>query len=291
MAGKTLLLYGEQGFGDVIQMVRYAPQLVERGAKIVLQCPHPLKPLLERAPGIDRVIVHGEPEPRCDFYLAIMSLPSVMKTNMTTIPSSVPYLRVPEKNREFWRRQMAEYSGKLKVGLCWAGRPDHHNDARRSCALSDFAPLAQVENVKFFSLQKGAPAAQAQNPPPGMEVINLTRKLSDFADTGAMIEQLDLVISIDTAIVHVAGALALRVWTVLPFTPEWRWMIGRGDSPWYPTMRLFRQKVQGDWLSLFSEVAGGNAETDIRAFLTLTEQHCILAYICGDDFQQFLSSL
>jgi tetratricopeptide (TPR) repeat protein len=255
LSGKTLLFYGEQGFGDVIQFVRYAPLLARQGAKIVLQCPFPLKSLIEQAAGIHQVIVHREPQPPCDFYVPMMSLPAVVRTTLKTIPTEIPYLRVPEKIRDSWRGEMTKYAGKLKVGLCWAGRPDHYNDARRSCALSDFAPLARIEKVKFFSLQKGTTAAQAQNPPAGMEIINLTHKLSDFADTAGLIEQLDLVISVDTAIVHLAGALGKKTWTVLPFTPEWRWLFGRDDSPWYPTMRLFQQKERGNWAGLFSEVA------------------------------------
>ncbi|HEY1686015.1 MAG TPA: tetratricopeptide repeat protein [Tepidisphaeraceae bacterium] len=255
LTGKTLLLYGEQGFGDVIQFIRYVPLVRQYGATCILQVPLPIKSLMEQVEGIDKVIIHGEKEPAYDCYISLMSLPALFGTALETIPAKIPYLRVPEKMRENWQRQLAEFKSDFKVGICWAGRPDHFNDTQRSTTLDQFAPLAKIPNIKFFALQKGTAAAQAQTPPPGMQLINLTHKLSDFLDTAAMIEQLDLVIAIDTVVVHMAGALGKPVWTLLPFTPEWRWMIDRFDSPWYSMMRLFRQSKQGDWAGIFAQVA------------------------------------
>lgn len=264
ISGKTLLVYGEQGFGDVIQFIRYLPMVVQRGAKCILQVPGPLKSLMEQLPGVEKVILHGEKDPAYDLYVSLMSLPAIMGTTLENVPADAPYLRVPERIRESWQRQMAEYGSDLKVGLCWAGRPDHYNDARRSSALKHFAPLAGVPNVKFFSLQKGPAAAQAQTPPAGLNIINISHRLSDFVDTAGMIEQLDLVISVDTSVVHLAGALGKKVWTMIPFTPEWRWMIGRSDTPWYPTMRLFRQTSPGDWVGIFERAAEELRELSAR---------------------------
>jgi hypothetical protein len=159
----------------------------------------------------------------------------------------VPYLHADAAEKRRWQHRLADSGGVVKVGLAWAGNPIHKNDRIRSTNLAKLAPLGQVPGVRFFSLQKGAPAAEAKFPPPGLELVDWTRELKDLADTAALIANLDLVIAVDTVVVHLAGAMGKPVWTLLPFVPAWRWLLGRQDSPWYPTMRLFRQQSLGDW--------------------------------------------
>ena len=190
----------------------------------------------------------------------MLSLPRAFGTTLASIPRNVPYLQADAREVEKWRGRLAEDASSIKVGLSWAGRPEHKNDRNRSMPLARFAPLAQVPGVRFYSLQKGEAAAQAKAPPAGMELIDWTEELNDFADTAALIANLDLVISVDTAVVHLAGAMGKPVWTLLPFAPDWRWLLDRQDSPWYPTMRLFRQPSIGDWDSVMQRVAGALSE-------------------------------
>jgi Flp pilus assembly protein TadD len=244
-AGRTILLHREQGFGDVLQFIRYVPLIAGRGGNIILVCPPELRPLLKQLPGVSQCLIPGQPLPHIDVQCPVMSLPLIFNTTLETIPRDVPYLHADPTRIEHWRRQLANDPNKLKVGLVWAGRPNHANDARRSISLAALAPLAQVPGISFYSLQIGEPASQAKAPPPGMNLIDRTAELTDFAETAAFIENLDLVISVDTAVVHLTGSLGKPVWTLLPFAPDWRWLLDRNDSPWYPTMRLFRQPTRG----------------------------------------------
>jgi len=182
-------------------------------------------------------------------------LPRIFGTTSTNIPRTVPYLQADAKDAKTWQHRLASHSPIVKVGLAWAGNPAHKNDRNRSIKLALLAPLGQVPGVRFFSLQKGDAAAQAEARPPGMELVDWTVELKDFADTAALIANLDLVIAVDTAVAHLAGALGKPVWTLLPFVPDWRWLLEREDSPWYPTMRLFRQSSWGDWDSVIMRVA------------------------------------
>jgi hypothetical protein len=176
-------------------------------------------------------------------------------TTVETIPQKIPYIKPDPALVEIWRGKVAG-NGKLKVGLVWAGSPGHKNDAKRSMSLGQLAPLARIERATYFSLQKGPPASQLANPPEGLQLIDLTQDFIDFADTAAMIAHLDLVIAVDTAVAHLAGAMGKAVWVMIPFNPDWRWMLDREDTPWYPTMRLFRQKVRGEWGEVVERVAG-----------------------------------
>jgi hypothetical protein len=167
----------------------------------------------------------------------------------------VPYLYPDTDDAKNWQRRLADHSPAMKVGLAWAGNPKHPNDRNRSMTLANFAPLGRILGVRFFSLQKGAPADQAKAPPAGMELVDWTSDLKDFADTAALIANLDLVIAVDTSVVHLAGAMGKPVWTLLPLVPDWRWILGGEQNPWYPTMRLFRQPAWGDWDSVAARVA------------------------------------
>jgi tetratricopeptide (TPR) repeat protein len=257
-AGKTILLHAEQGIGDAVHFARYAILLAERRAKVLLVCQKPLQPLLAQIPTIT-TFASGQTVGRFDLHCPLLSLPFVFGTALETIPAKVPYLRAPAARTEHFKQRLESFTG-LKVGLVWAGNPDHKNDSNRSVSLSDLTPLAQIPGVVFLSLQKGPAAAQAKSPPTGMNLIDWTDDLHDFADTAALIANLDLVISVDTAVVHVAGALAKPTWILLPFVPDWRWLLDRDDSPWYPTVQLFRQRTLGDWPGVVARVADRLAE-------------------------------
>ena len=257
--GRAILVQAEQGFGDTIQFIRYAPLLAQRGARVIVECRPELKPLLQALEGVEQVLAEGEPLPPCDLRLPLLSAPLAFRTTLETVPANVPYLRPDPARVDQWRSRLAPRSTpvapRLKVGLAWAGKPVNMADWYRSMPLSSLAPLADVKDVRFYSLQKGS-GEQAANAPAPMALCDLTNELRDFADTAALIANLDLVITVDTAVAHLAGAMAKPVWTLLPFVPEWRWLLDREDSPWYPTMRLFRQKTRGDWAGVVERVAG-----------------------------------
>jgi len=247
--GKTILLFAEGGFGDAMHFIRYAPLVAERGATVLLECQAELAALLGRVKGISAVFVRGERLPSFDWQTPLQSLPLAFGTTMKTIPSDVPYLSAPPERIEQWAKRLAGDSS-FKVGLAWAGSA--RRDAR-SCPLATFAPLAAVPGVTFYGLQKGPEANQPA--PPGLRLIQMGDELHDFADTAALVSNLDLVISVDTSVVHVAGGMARPVWTLISGRPELRWLRDRTDSPWYPTMRLFRQTAPDDWLDVVQRVA------------------------------------
>jgi len=265
LAGRTILLMNEQGLGDTIHFVRYAPLLAARGATVLVACGPELRPVIETVKGVARVVPDtalrgdaaalGEDIPRWDVYAPLSSLPGLFKTTLETIPTDVPYVGVDAQRVARFRERLGG-DATFKAGIVWAGTAGHINDRARSTMLAAFAPLAGVAGVTFYSLQKGPPAAQASSPPPGMTLVPLGDELHDFADTAALLESLDLLISVDTSVVHLAGARARPVWTLLAAGPDWRWMLGRADSPWYPTMRLFRQPQPGAWQPVMEQVAG-----------------------------------
>ncbi|UFS72415.1 tetratricopeptide repeat protein [Geomonas sp. RF6] len=253
-AGRTILLHSEQGFGDTIQFARYASVVAAMGGKVYLECQVPaLKPLLSTVPGVSGVIARGEILPRFDMHAPLMSLPHLCGTTLETIPAAVPYLSVDPCREALWRGKVSE--GGVRVGLVWAGRKTYKDDKKRSLSLSLFAPLARVAGASFYMLQMGDGAEQAADPPPGLKVHDLTGGIRDFADTAAFISTLDLVISADTAVAHLAGALGKAVWVLVPYACDWRWLTEREDSPWYPTARLFRQREAGDWGGVLDRVA------------------------------------
>ena len=254
LGGRTLLLHAEQGFGDAIQFIRYLPRVAQGGGNIILECQPELERLFQRMAPDLLVLARGQTLPAFDVHGPLLSLPRVFATDLNTIPQSVPYLHAEAAEAAIWHEHLTGLGPSLKVGLVWAGSPTHTNDRNRSLKLASLAPLGEVPGVRFLSLQKGGAAAEARTPPAGMELIDSVEKLKDFADTAALIANLDLVIAVDTAVAHLAGAMGKPVWTLLPFAHDWRWLVGRSDSPWYPTMRIFRQPSPRDWEPVIAEV-------------------------------------
>ena len=256
-AGKRLFVYDEQGFGDTLQFARYLPFVKDRGGEVIFETRRELIGLFKNFPGADHVTErqsYDRPAAEAKFYISLLSLPGIFKTRLETIPNKIPYLFADAAKAKSWHRWLGE-SG-FKVGVVWAGQPIHREDRNRSCALNQFAPLLEIPGVRLIGLQKGPAAKQRFNQEEGkIHFANLGEELKDFTDTAGLIENLDLVISVDTAVAHLAGAMGKPVWVLLPFIPDWRWMMNREDSPWYPSMRLFRQKIKGDWNSAFQQIA------------------------------------
>jgi len=251
-AGCTILLSSEQGMGDTIQFARYASLVSDRGARVVLGCPAPLQSLLGTVRGVEEVVTDGAKLPPFDLQLSLMSLPRVFATTLDAAPAAVPYVAADPEETARWREMLAPET-ELKVGLVWAGHPQNRNDRRRSIPLRLFAPLGAVPGVSVHSLQGGEAARQADRAP--IVLADHEAERLDFRGLAALVENLDLVITVDTAAAHLAGALGKPVWTLLPFAPDWRWLVGRDVSPWYPTMRLFRQPIAGDWAPVIARVA------------------------------------
>jgi len=254
--GRRLLVHTEQGFGDAFQFLRFLPKL--EGVSVTLECQDDLISVVCQCPYVGDVIPWSKSvrmdASQFDVEVPLMSLPYVLQLGESDLGMSEPYLFTPADRLEKWKQRLADYKD-FRVGLVWAGNPKHANDRRRSCKLADFAPLAAIPGVTFFSLQKGQPSEQGLQPPQGMAFVNLAPELQDFLDTAAVIEQLDLLIAVDTSVVHLAGALGRPVWTLLPTAPDWRWLLDCEDSPWYPSARLFRQRERGDWAGVMERVA------------------------------------
>jgi Glycosyltransferase family 9 (heptosyltransferase) len=256
IAGRRLLIYAEQGLGDVIMLSRYATLLAERNVTVIFGCQPPLETLLATVPGLACAASRFDRTPAFDLQLPSFGLPHVMGTRLETIPRQVPYVFANPRRAEAWRKALEPIEG-FRVGLAWAGSPQNTNDRNRSVAISMFAPLGEVEGVRFLSVQKGERAGDM--PPPTLGL--LATEFDDFADCAALMANLDLVISVDTATAHLAAALGRPTWTLLPLVPDWRWMLGRDDTIWYPTMRLFRQTTRGDWEGVIRRVAEALRET------------------------------
>jgi FkbM family methyltransferase len=252
ISGKTILLCSEEGLGDTVQFCRYVPLVAQRGARVILAVQRPLSTLMAGLQGASVVCDQGEPVPPFDGFCPLLSLPGAFATKLETIPAAVPYLSVEPDAAARWRRRL-DGDGGAKVGIVWAGNPQHRNDARRSIAAETLLPLLRVQGARWFSLQVGERAADLARLPHGL-VADLSPHLSDFAETAAAIASLDLVICVDTAVAHLAGAMGKPVWVLLPFSADWRWLRYRSDSPWYPTARLFRQPAPGDWPSVVMQV-------------------------------------
>jgi len=255
LAGKRILLHAEQGLGDSIQMARYIPMVVARVAEVIVECPKPLVRVLEGMGSGVKFVAGGDPLPAFDLHCPLMTLPLRFGTTLASIPWNGPYLHADEEFSGRWRERMLPDPYRPRIGLVWAGRPENKVDRKRSMRLEQFAPLAEITDARFFSLQKGPAREQIRKSPAGLDLIDYTDDLGDFADTAAMIANLDLVISVDTSVAHLAGAMGRPAWVLLPTNPDWRWMLGREDSPWYPSARLFRQKMRGDWAEVIAQVA------------------------------------
>ncbi len=249
--GKTILLHAEQGFGDMIQFARYIPMVKAKGGNVVVEVAAPLARLFSTIPGVGQVVNAGAALPRFDVYAPLMSLARIFGTTLDTIPNKVPYLKAPEAHAA---QLPATMSKSRKVGVVWAGRPTHQNDTNRSVTFSNFVELLGLPQTTVYSLQQGPAADQIVENGCQAFCLDIGRRMRDFADTAGVIQQLDLVISVDTAVAHLAGALGKPVWVVLPYPGDWRWLYGRDDSPWYPTMRLFRQNRPGYWEPVFERV-------------------------------------
>jgi tetratricopeptide (TPR) repeat protein len=275
VSGTTIFLYAEQGYGDTIQFLRYAPLVAARGARVILEVPNALLRLARGLPGVAQAVAAAEPAPAADLNCPLLSLPRVFATTVATIPADVPYLTPDRAKAASWRQRLAPFLG-ARIGLVWAGsspppRPNADRiDRRRSMTLAHFANLADLPGASFVSLQKGPPASQTRTPPTGLHVHDFTDELKDFADTAALIAALDLVISVDTSVAHLAGALGKPVWLLNRFDTCWRWLLDRNDSPWYPTLRQFRQPTLGDWDSVMMAL-----QTALGEFATCRLKHAI----------------
>lgn len=257
ISGKTVLLYAEQGLGDVIQFLRYVPLVTQKGATVLVRCPWQLKALIENAPGVAGVFGEDEALPDFDLCCALLSLPRMFRTTAETVPARIPYLRADNGKVARWRGKIAAKSAALKVGIAWAS---HSRNARyaqqKSIGLEALAPLAEACPVVFYSLQKGPAAAESARPPAAMTLVDPSGEIGDFSDTAAVIENLDLVISVDTSVAHLAGAMGKPVWVLATFPPDWRWVRAHGGrNLWYPTARIFHQTRMHDWAGVIRQVA------------------------------------
>jgi hypothetical protein len=248
VSGKTVLLHMEQGLGDLFQFVRYAPLVAARGATVIVACARSQVGIVSTVTGASNVLPYRDPLPAFDYYCPLLKLPLIFGTTPATIPSTVPYLTADPARVEAWAIRLR--SSAFKVGIVWAGSAKHNSDKQRSCRIGHLAPLSGVPHVQLFSLQKG----QQTVVPHGMRVTDLSMALTDFSETAAAIANLDLVITVDTACAHLAGALGKPIWLLNRYHSDWRWMREREDSPWYPTMRIFRQPRPGDWECVIEKV-------------------------------------
>jgi len=246
--GRTIMLHAEQGLGDTIQFARFASLLAGQGARVILYCPRVLSSLLATVPGIAACASEQRMLPTFDVWCPLMSLPLKLRTTVETIPATVPYVSVDPALDATWAARVRADRPGYRVGLCWAGNRANMNDANRSVAPTALVPLTSVPGVTFHSLQVSNELAPAG-------LVDHTSHVRDFADSAALVAQLDLVITVDTAVAHLAGALGKPVWVMLPFAPDWRWMLDRPDSPWYPTMRLFRKGPCDPWPPMIETVA------------------------------------
>ncbi len=252
---KTIFVYEEQGMGDTLQFIRFLPMLQRQGAKVIFETLPQMVRLLAEFEGFDRLWVgvknkDTRPVDRFDFHVPLMSIPRILGIELHTIPAPVRYLSPPSELTEIWGNRI-RLQEKLKIGLVWAGSPMHKNDHNRSVRLSMFKQLKKIRSCCWVSLQKEKYEQWTDIDPVDMFNLDLGPQIYDFADTAAILEHIDLIISVDTAVVHLAAAMGKPVWLLLPFSPDWRWLTDREDSPWYPELRLFRQRRPGEWSSVF----------------------------------------
>lgn len=265
--GKSLFIHDEQGLGDTIQFVRYLPMVKAYGGEVVFETQKPLLGLLKDFPGIDRLLPESEDgvlPADIDFYTPLLSLPAIFNTVLDTIPNTAPYLHADALKTRYWCERLE--GADFKVGLVWAGRAENPNDRNRSCPLRQFEPLASIGGVRLIGIQKGKAAEQVEDLPSGIEMINFGPELGDFTDTMGLIENLDLVIAVDTAVAHLTGAMDKPVWLVLTFAHHWPWLLKRTRTPWYPSMRIYRQEKKGAWAPVFAKI-----EKDLHALVAIRE--------------------
>jgi hypothetical protein len=257
LAGRSILLHYEQGLGDTLQFIRYAAVLKRRGATVIVLCQAALRKILATAAGIDWLVSAGDAMPTFDVHAPLMSLPGLLGTTLDSIPAEIPYLSAAGSLVDQWRERLRSVEG-FRIGIHWQGRPGQGTFRQRDIPLAAFAPLAELPGVRLISLQKGADTSALADVPGGSRLIDFGDAVDTtngpFMDTAAIMKTIDLVISSDTSAPHLAGALGVPVWLALPHVPNWRWLLDRPDSPWYPTMRLFRQREAGDWAGVFEEI-------------------------------------
>lgn len=263
LTGRTILIHAEQGLGDTLQFVRYARQLKALGGHVILECWRALAGILSRTPGIDQFIEHDAPPPPFDVHAPLLSLPGILGATVETIPFESPYVSPDETLVQHWGSELGRIAD-FKIGICWQGDANYYGDCLRSIPLAQFAPLASIKGVRLISLQKGPGTKQLAESGKNIAVLDLGERLDEhsgqFEDTAAVMRHLDLVVTSDTAVAHLAGALCVPVWLALEECPDWRWLLDREDCPWYPSMRLFRQKRFGDWGEVFARIARAISE-------------------------------
>jgi len=246
MPGKRILLHWEQGLGDTLQFIRYAPLVAEKGLEIYFLCQRELRRLLAGQCMIFQIFTDDEPLPDFDVHCPLLSLPHIFNTTLDSVPNKVPYIYPDADLQARWRTKV-DPTARFRIGLNWAGSPVPLSNRKRTVGIDALAPLAKLRGAEFYSLQKGDAAAEAKSPPNGMKLVDFSNELKDFADTAALMWCLDLVITCDTSVAHCAGAMGVKTHVLLPFNPDWRWHLDRIDSPWYPTLTLHRQPTPGDY--------------------------------------------
>lgn len=256
----SLLISAEQGLGDNIQFSRYATLAAARVGTVTLEAPSALTDMFGQIRGVDRVVSSKGPLPEHDLHIPIMSLPGIFGTDIDSVPWNGPYIRAAPERVDHWRGRLGSDGRRLTVGLVWAGNPSHKRDRDRSMTLAEMAPLLDVEGIDFCALQIGPAAAQLDDPLYKRRIRRVFRAERPLTEVAAVIAGLDLLIGVDTSLVHLAGAMARPVWTFVSYVPDWRWMLSRRDSPWYPTMRVFRQPQAGDWAPAVAEGAAALAK-------------------------------
>ena len=262
LEGKAILLWCEQGLGDSLQFIRYAPLVKGRGGSVVVECPAKLMNILFSCAGIDQLVPQDQQLPPFDVHAPLLTLPGIFGTRLHSIPAEAPYLNADDSHVARWRDELAGLDGSpapFRIGIVWQGNPKHRWDRHRSIPLEQFLPLARLGGVRLYSLQKGAPAEDLVYFTRRHGLVDLAPKLEDFTDTAAAMKCLDLIITCDSAPAHVAGALGVPAWVALAAMSDWRWLKDRDDSPWYPTLRLFRQRKLGDWCEVFERITAALA--------------------------------
>jgi Tfp pilus assembly protein PilF len=254
LAGRTILLYADYGFGDTIQFIRYATLVQDRGGRVIVASRQPLARLLASHPSIEQVIPEGATLPEFDAWSPVTSLPGIFGTTLETIPASVPYLRPHDDLVAEWRHRLQPISGR-KIGIAWQGNPEYQRDRDRSFSFERFEEISRIDGVNLISIQRGFGCEQIAELADRIAVTDLGNEPRDFMDMAALVTNLDLLITPDTALAHLAGSLGIQAWVALPFAADWRWLIDREDSPWYPSLRLFRQEEWGDWDEVFRRMA------------------------------------
>ncbi len=268
IAGRTILLHAEQGFGDIIQFCRYVPLVADRGARVLLEVPPALYELMGGLRGVAEVVCTGHPLPRFDLHCPLLSVPRAFGTELASIPAATPYLRASEKRTAHWRARLGPRT-RPRIGIAWSGYQAHRNDHNRSIALEAFLSIFAGLDVSLVSVQREVRDADAAVLRGRGDVLHFGDELASFAETAALISALDLVVSVDTGVAHLAGALAKPVWVLLPFIPDWRWLLDRDDSPWYPTVRLFRQEATRTWDPVFARVRAALRDRNLAPTLPM----------------------